>query len=212
MAKADYVGLKGDDLLAKAFARWEFNGFDFPAIGEANGCVGTKCISRASKLYLRRQTKNGTWSAAPEDSVGLLSAHLYFKASCGELKQSAGSFNVRLEEFHLTVRPAKTQLLIDAAGASILTGEKSIHINRNTDWGRPDNIDALVAELAIQMPGSEPFTRPEMLLFLTSCRRFTKERMVTISDELMADAAAHLTKVLAGVGVTVDGDATFHGR
>jgi hypothetical protein len=211
MAKVDYIGLGGDALLAKAFADWSFMGFDFPKVGIADGCIGEKCISKAVQYYLRRKTANNTWQAAPDDTVGLLSGHLYFKASCGDVKDSTRTFNVALKEFHLTMRRSKSQLLIDDSGPSILTSDESIHINRNTEWGRKKNLQNLVVKLASEIQAGTPFTEVEVIDFLTGYKRLTQERLGLIADELLVDARAHLEKQL-GVPVTVTGDATFTGR
>lgn len=211
MAKADYIGLKSDALLAKAFAGWEFNGFEFPRAGVADGCTGEKCISRAVQYYLRRRAGNGSWQASPDDAVGLLSGHLYFKASCGEVKDSTLSVKLKLKEFHLTMRRTKSQLLIDHSGSSIMTSGESIHINRNTEWGRTKNIDALVLALASDLPGVQAFTRAELLAFLTEYRRYTKAHMTILADELMVEAPKHLQAQL-GVTVNVEGDSSLTGR
>jgi hypothetical protein len=211
MAKADYIGLKGNELLAKAFAGWSFNGFDFPKADVADGCTGEKCISRAVQFFLRRPAQNGSWHASPDDVIGLISGHLYFKASCGEIKQSTVSVKLALKEFHLTVRRTKGQLLIDDAGSSILTSEESIHINRNTDWGRDANINNLVRALANDLQGVPPFTRAEVLAFLKEYRKYTTEHMAVLADELKVEAPKHLAAQV-GVTVTVEPDASITGR
>jgi hypothetical protein len=210
MAKADYIGLTGKELLAKAFAGWSFSGFDFPRQGVADGCTGEKCISKAVQFFLRR-AHNGSWQAAAQDTIGLISGHLYFKASSGEIKESTKSLKVSLKEFHLTVRRSKSQLLIDDAGASIMTSEESIHINRNTDWGRTKNIDALVKALENDLKGVPPFTRDELLAFLKEYRKYTTAHMKGLADELKVEAPKHL-QAQVGVPVEVESDVSITGR
>ncbi len=211
MAKADYVGLKGDELLAKAFAGWTFNGFEFPRAGLNDGCTGKKCISRAVQYYLRRKAPNGSWQASPDDAVGLLSGHLYFKASCSGIKESSVKLTVQLKEFHLTMRRTKTQLLIDENSSSLTTSEESIHINANTDWGREKNINGLVRALATDLPGAPAFTRAELLAFLTEYRSYTRRHMQMLAAELVQDVTTHLAAE-TGLIVDVQGDASINGR
>jgi hypothetical protein len=127
------------------------------------------------------------------------------------VKDSTRTFNVALKEFHLTMRRSKSQLLIDDSGPSILTSDESIHINRNTEWGRKKNLQNLVVKLASEIQAGTPFTEVEVIDFLTGYKRLTQERLGLIADELLVDARAHLEKQL-GVPVTVTGDATFTGR
>lgn len=211
MAKADYVGLNGDDVLARAFAGWTFSGFSFPRAGVKDGCTGRKCISRAVQYYLRRKAPNGTWQASPDDVVGLLSGHLYFKASCSGIKESSVTLNVGLKEFHLTMRRTKTQLLIDENDPSQTTSEESIHINANTDWGREKNIVGLVRALASDLPGVPAFTRAELLAFLTEYRKYTRQHMQILAAELLNEVGSHLATE-TGLIVKVEGDASFNGR
>lgn len=211
MAKADYIDLDGNALLAKAFAGWSFNGFDFPMKDVADGCTGEKCISQAVHYFLRRRAPNGTWQSSSDDVLGLLSGHLYFKATCGVIKKSSNTLRVVLKQFHFTIRRSKSQFLIDECGPSILTSKDSIHINRNTDWGRDENIDKLVQALANDLPGAAAFTRAELLDFLTAYRNYTKQHMGLLADELAIEAQIHLQEQV-GVTVTVDCDVSFAGR
>ncbi len=213
MALADYIGLKTDALLAKAMAGWTHSGFTFPTADQQDGCVGTKCISRAKQLYLRRQV-NATWATAPTDTKALLSAHLYFKVSCGEVKKSTKSFTINLNEFHLTVRRTKMQINIDKNGSSLITGDESIHINRNTAWGREKGITNLVRELASDVPtGTAEFTGPELLAYLTGCEGYDQQWMTTVAGLLLPAVQNHLAApAQLGIPVTANGDATFQGR
>jgi hypothetical protein len=211
MAKADFIGLKGDDVLARAFSGWSFNGFEFPPPGIPDGCSGEKCISRAVHYFLRRRAPNGSWQASPDDVTGLISGHLYFKASCSEIKQSTVSMKLLLKEFHLTMRRSKSQLTIDKHGSSLDTSKESIHINRNTDWGRTQNIDELAKSLANDLPGAPPFTRDEVLAFLKEFRNYTTQHMKLLADELFVEAPRHL-QAQVGVLVEVQGDASITGR
>jgi hypothetical protein len=235
MPNKDYFGLSSSELLEKAFAGWSFNGFEFPALpqgrfadrddekqqgkakakddaknrGATDGCTGDKCISKASKYYLRRR-HNNQWQAVDDETIGLLSAHLYFKASCGELKPSTKKVTLSLNEFHLTMRRSKSQFVIDANGPSILTSKESIHINRNTDWGRSENIDALVNALANDLPADDRFTRAELLDYL-AYKRLTTALMTTLAVDLKIEAPKLLTAQLQ-VDVEVETDASIEGR
>lgn len=211
MAKADYIDMRGEDLLSKAFAGWSFCGFDFPEQGVKDGCTGEKCISKAVPYYLRRKAPNGSWQATPDDVVGLISGHLYFKVTAGEIKASSTSLTVKLKELHMTIRRTKSQLLIDHSGSSILTGDESIHINGNTQWGRPKNIVNLVHALANEIRDVPAFTTKELLDFLTNYRGLTTERLKMLAAELLVDVQAHLASQ-TGVVVTVEGDASLVGR
>ncbi len=211
MAKADYLELTSQKILEKAFSGWEFAGFTFPKPGVADGLVGEKCISKAVQYFLRRQTA-GSWQSTGDDIIGLLSGHIYFTAECGVIKNSTSQFTIKLSKFHLTMRRSKCQVSIDNNGSSIITSKESIHINRNTNWGRTENIDALVAGLGNDIQHDRPFTRDEVLDFLTLYRKYTSQYMATLSDELVAEVKKHLTTQLSPIVVTVDSDESIRGH
>jgi hypothetical protein len=58
-----------------------------------------------------------------------------------------GRLNLAITAFHITARPATGQQTIDEHGPSIFTAKESIHINRNTGWGREDNLNELLRVL-----------------------------------------------------------------
>lgn len=85
-----------------------------------------------------------------------LSLHLNFVCTHS---LSQDRLTLRIKHFHITARAVKDQDLIDAHGPSSLTAALAVHLNRNTDWGREDEIDALAVKIA-------PATRADMLYVL----------------------------------------------
>lgn len=212
MPKEAYIGLDTDAVLAKVFADWKFKNFTFPGKDEPDGCVGKKCISKAYKIVLRRRAPDNTWKAYPDKTQGLLSGHLYFKASCGMVKKSTQRMKLTVHELHFTVRRSKSQFLIDDAGPSSLTSAESIHINRNTSWGREQNLKALARALANDLPSLDPaFTAEEISLFLTDCLKATQDTMKTLATEF-EDAVVKRFQTSVGVDVELEGDASITGR
>ncbi len=121
------------EFLKQLFGGLRYDDFRFPTSGN-DGCIGECCISQSHIVKIQ-----GT-----QHSVAL---HLNFKCVPGGYDGS--SLNLAITQFHLTARHAGGQALINYAGPSILTAGDSIHINRNTDWGRSDNVDNLANALGI---------------------------------------------------------------
>jgi hypothetical protein len=110
-----------------------YDGFRFPTSG-TDGCIGECCISKAQLVSFPGTAKKAA-------------LHLNFTCVPGGYKP--GSLNLAITHFHLTARPQAGQALINQAGPSILTAADSIHINRNGDWGRAQNITNLAGTLGI---------------------------------------------------------------
>ncbi|MEU0073888.1 hypothetical protein ABZ027_30715 [Streptomyces sp. NPDC006332] len=86
------------------------------------------------------------WVTVPLDSGGSLAVHLNCMVRASQLQ--SGAIRLHVAQFHLTARSTSTQRTIDTHGPSAATAGASIHINTSTQWGRPDNIKALAAEVA----------------------------------------------------------------
>jgi hypothetical protein len=118
-----------------------YDGFRFPTMGN-DGCIERCCISKALVVNVPNTT--------PARQIGF---HLNF--TCVPGGYDGSTLNLTVTHFHLTARPLTTQALINVAGPSILTAANSIHINRNTDWGRQDNFDAMAADLYPNLSGDK---------------------------------------------------------
>lgn len=107
------------------------------------------CISMPHILYVPAGAANipnfdpgsGGMSRIITPTTPKLALHLNFKCKVG------GSLNLAITAFHITARPATGQQTIDEHGPSIFTAKESIHINRNTDWGREENLVELLRVL-----------------------------------------------------------------
>lgn len=127
-----------------------------------------------------------------------LSLHLNFVCT-HSLNQDR--LTLRIKHFHITARAVEDQDLINAHGPSSLTAALAIHLNRNTDWGRDDEIDALAVKIA-------PATRADMLYTLN--QHFTtknlKHNLVAQWRKKIHDTAAH------NLGALIpDGNISFEG-
>jgi hypothetical protein len=212
MPKEEFIACKTiDEVLKTAFAGWSFKGFTFPT-ENGDGLAGEKCISKAKQLFLRRRKPDLSWKADPDDTVGLLSAHIYFTANCALVKKSTRTLTLNILKFHMTVRRSKSQKLIDKAGASIMTAKEAIHYNRNSSWaGREENLKELVRVLESDIPGQMPFTAAEVVDFLENSLGYDKAWMVTAAGQLVDEAGRHLAQ-RTGLPVTVEADESVTGH
>lgn len=125
----------------------------------------------------------GTDSVKVKADDPKLSLHLNFVCTHS---LSQDRLTLRIKHFHITARAVKDQDVINSHGPSSLTAALAIHLNRNTDWGRQDEIDALAVKIA-------PATRADMLYVLN--QHFTTNNLnhglVEQWRKKIHDTAAH---------------------
>lgn len=171
-----------------------YDGFRFPTDG-VEGCIGGFCISKSLDVIIPGSRQR-------------VAVHLNFKCTPGEYaadRLAQGSYarlNLAICHFHLTARTAAWQGLINNAGNSKLTAEESIHINRNTDWGRSANVTALAGSLGV--------TNKTLLDQLTKIEGYTQNYM-DVAVKGMKAAIIRTVSINAGqCDVTWDSsDSTF---
>lgn len=165
-----------------------YDGFRFPTSGR-DGCIGGFCISKA----LRVNTPGGN-----------IDFHLNFSCTPGGFQRRDGrnTLNLAIRQFHLTARSAREQMLINDAGPSQLTAATSVHINRNGDWGRADNLHALARSLDM--------SQANLLAILTRREGYTQAYM-RVAAQGLREAIERTVGINAGATlITWDGsDGTF---
>lgn len=132
-----------------------------------------------------------------------LSLHLNFVCTHS---LSHDRLNLAIKHFHITARAVKDQDLINAHGPSSLTAALAIHLNRNTDWGREDEIDALAVKIA-------PATREDMLHVLNqhfSTKNLERGLVKDWRKKIHDTAARNLGKLVSDGNISFSGsDKTF---
>jgi hypothetical protein len=177
-----------DPFLQALFDGLIYDGFQFPTKGN-NGCIGSNCISKMRVVIVPNKDK--------KKQIGI---HLNFMCKPGGYDGSR--LNLEIAQFHLTARPLTTQSLINVAGPSIDTASKSIHINRNTDWGRDDNLKKMASELDLS---------PDALRQLLLRREGYSKTYMRLAAQAMKQAITTRVGLNGGpTTITWDGsDATF---
>ncbi len=163
-----------------------YDGFRFPVSG-VDGCVGTNCISKALIV-------------SPPQLTSRISFHLNFMCTPG--KYDGTKLNLKIDKFHLTARPLANQALINAAGPSVLTARESIHINRNTPWGRSDNLEIFANSLGTTVVNATTL--------LTRMEGYTQDYMRLAASGLKQAIATTVGINAGSLDITWDGsDKTF---
>lgn len=163
-----------------------YDGFRFPVSG-VDGCVGTNCISKSLVV-------------SPPQLKARISFHLNFMCTPG--KYDGTKLNLKIDKFHLTARPLANQALINVAGPSLLTARESIHINRNTTWGRPENLESFATSLGTSVSNAKAL--------LTQTEGYTQDYM-RLAVNGLKQAITTTAGINAGsLSITWDGsDKTF---
>ena len=109
----------------------------------SSGILGLNMISQPA--IVPAQTEPGGLKSTPGGNQ--LAIHLNCIVKASALQNNVITLQVQM--FHITARSVATQKKIDVHGPSVITADRSIHINVDTGWGRADNLKALAEEVGI---------------------------------------------------------------
>ncbi|MET7451188.1 hypothetical protein ABZT03_04675 [Streptomyces sp. NPDC005574] len=142
------------------------------------------------------------WVTVPLDDGGRLAVHLNCMVRASQLQ--GGTMRLHVAQFHLTARSTATQRTIDTHGPSAATAGASVHINTSTaQWGRPDNLRALAAEVAANGGQSA------LIEGLTRKEGYSHPYVVGLVDHFKEKVHHAIQLRLGQMNVEWSGDATF---
>ena len=180
-SKSDPAGF-----LATIFTGLIVEGFRFEA-GQREGKIGLNMISKPLFVSVK-------------DAEDQLALHLNFMVTPSQYLGDR-KLKLKIEGFHMTARPKKGQVGIDFNGPSILTAEESIHINKNTSWGKEKNLGLLAIKLDVK--------EDVILKTLASFEGYNQTYMSYLVKRLQ-EAIIHTVGVNAGgIDIVFEGDKTW---